>query len=259
MSDLDLPTLKSRLAAQGLNVTGVTSAAGNERHLPGARSAMVVASAGEAMWDSFLEAVQRDPALLEAEHPLEAFVRGVVASADPEPGAERTWVFADVRQQDVPDFQSLAIRAGLGWRSRLKLVLHPRFGPWQALRAVMVTTAELPQAGPLPGEGPCNGCSRPCASACPAGALNSGELSWRRCLAYRALVRRCDQGCAARRACPVGEGYRYSSQQLRYHADPRKGRKELVLRLGGTLAQPSALKEKLEVGRQWLGLKRDEK
>ncbi len=217
-----------QLGRRGLNVHGVTPPFGRaEELLPGCRSVVVVGSGGRALWEGFEQALSEQPRrLTEEEHPLEAHIERLVAEADPEPTGRR-WLFAaDPR---VP-MQDLALAAGLGARGRLWLVMHPEFGPWLALRAVCLTTEALPLADPV-SESPCEGCSAPCAEACPANALHA-ELDWKRCIAHQALKERCFPLCHSRRACPEGLAQAYTTLQQRYHAEPHTGRAALAAKLG---------------------------
>lgn len=94
-------------------------------------------------------------------------------------------------------FQKLAVATGLGALSKGGLVIHPVYGPWLALRAVVlvdgvpVSRAEIPN--------PCV-CDGSCETAL-ARALDGGD--WRAWLAVR-------------EACSLRE-HHYSDQQIRYH------------------------------------------
>lgn len=102
--------------------------------------------------------------------------------------------------------QRLAHLAGLASLSPAHLSVHPRVGPWLALRAVLVLPCEgSPSSAPR--EQPCGGCrDRPC----------EGALA-------RALAPRLDgeplsaRWIAVRDACPVGRKWRYDTPQLRFH------------------------------------------
>ena len=221
-----------RLALQGLNVQGVAAADDRaEELLPGCRCMVVVGSGGRALWEDFQAALREDPRRLTGQdQPLEAHVQRIIEQADPSP-VSRRWLYAS--DPGVP-MQELALKAGLGVRGRLWLIMHPEFGPWMALRAVCLTTEELPVTGPSAEPGPCVGCPAPCVSACPGSALSVGELDWDRCVAQQAVHGRCAPHCHSRRACPEGLQHAYGELQQRYHADPRSGRPLLATRLGIT-------------------------
>lgn len=115
------------------------------------------------------------------------------------------------------DFRVLGEQAGLGWRSRLGLLLHPVHGPWIALRAAAFVDVALEPTGPLPAPPPCASCAAPCAAACPAAALASGAWEPAPCFAWQAERDACRAGCGARSACPIGVGSRYGIHQHAYH------------------------------------------
>ena len=232
MTSIIYPIL-DRLGRHGLNVHGVAPPFAEARRLlPGCRSVVVVGSGGRALWDDFEGALVDQPHRLRLEDdPLEAHVQRLVEGADPPEIAAvegRVWHYAADPQ--VP-MQELAIAAGLGARGRLWLVMHPVYGPWLALRAVCLTTEELPRS-PQVAQSPCAGCPAPCAPACPANALQKGDLDWKRCIAHQAFRGRCFPICHSRRACPEGAEHAYTDLQQRYHAQPHTGRAALAAHLG---------------------------
>jgi epoxyqueuosine reductase len=227
------------LGAVGLDVVGVADGAGYQEVLPGCRSVLVLGS-GRALWDAFVAAVRGDPDRLTGElHPLDAFVRRALAEVDPGPPASRRWIRCAADEPDPVDFRTLALDAGLGWRSALGLLLHPVRGVWFALRAACFTTSWLPPSNAPAGDGPCLGCHAPCASACPAGAIQlpftpAGAGGWQAdvCARWNIGPDPCASSCAARVACPAGAEHAYSPLQRHYHQDRRSGRRALAALLG---------------------------
>ncbi len=102
------------------------------------------------------------------------------------------------------DLVALGQAAGLGWPSRLGVLLHPTWGPWWSLRAAILTTLSVPAGTPLGGEGPCPACSAPCARACPGAAPRPQGFDIGSCAKQRSRPGPCELACAARRACVVG-------------------------------------------------------
>jgi len=94
------------------------------------------------------------------------------------------------------------------------VLLHPELGPWLALRAVVLCSAELDPTPSLHDFEPCAACAAPCASACPARALGRadapGELRAERCAPSRLAADGCTHTCAARRACVIGGAHAYA-------------------------------------------------
>lgn len=116
------------------------------------------------------------------------------------------------------DLVALGAAAGLGWPSRLGLLIHPEAGPWTHFRGVLLVDTPLPAAEPLPGAGPCAGCPAPCIGACPGGAIGVG-FDAVRCGETRVRTPGCAAGCDARRACIVGTEFGYSAHALAWHME----------------------------------------
>ncbi len=190
------------------------------------------------------------------EHPLDAYVRRSVAEADAHlRGWRRRWVFGDAGDTDllgdahggtavvVPrrshlDMRTLGERAGIGARGRLELLMDPEAGPWIGLRAACFLRADrsgvfsedpstsLRDATP-DGFAACRTCDA-CARACPGGAFPAGRFDIRACVAFRRASATCADGCAARRACPVGAARAYPRDAERYHSNRAEGLRVLA-------------------------------
>jgi epoxyqueuosine reductase QueG len=107
-------------------------------------------------------------------------------------------------------YKKAAALAGLGAFGRNQLLIHPEWGPWLYLRAV-VTDALLPTDS-RSSFSPCADCGR-CIEACPAGALSEQGFNRSACeLFYKSVgagqLRLSPHGrvnCEeCMRACPVG-------------------------------------------------------
>jgi hypothetical protein len=223
----EAPHRDALLRAAGFNVGGVLSirdydarvAPGfaSARQLAGARVAIVLGTGGR----DFGRAVARAPGTATAADPLDAFTRDVVdayverlARAGHAARSVFYWEQCDGR---FPDLVALGEAAGLGVPSRLGVLLHPEFGPWLALRALVLSSADLEPTAPLHGFAPCDGCAAPCAAACPAAALGRagepGTLDPDRCAAARLAPNGCVHRCASRRACVVGPEHGYAPEE----------------------------------------------
>jgi methylmalonic aciduria homocystinuria type C protein len=147
-----------------------------------------------ALWPIFVAARALDPALLASRDPLDLYTEHTITRAFP--GA-RTW-FAH-RQYDgafLP-FQRIAVTAGLGALAPTQLVIHPVYGPWFALRALVALDGDPPPPRPA--------LTYHCTGECEvrlAEALQARD--WRAWLAVRD-------------ACCVGREFRYGDSQLAYH------------------------------------------
>lgn len=125
--------------------------------------------------------------------------------------------------------QRIAEMSGLGRVGPAHLSIHPRLGPWWALRAVIAL--ELPasagahfQTEPS-GRHPCEGCAAPCRRAL-SGALLGRDMSSgdEQDLppAPTGLSDKQRRWLRVRDACPSGRQHRYSDAQILYHYDGRK-------------------------------------
>lgn len=243
------------LAERGLNALGVADGTPWQDWLPGCRSVVVLGSGGPVLWQALLAELERDPSALAGQaHPVDRFVRRSVQAVDPTPPPTRRWAYADLDQAEPLPIQRLALQAGLGWTSRLQLVLHPEFGPWMGLRAACFTTEALPLDGPLPGDGPCATCAAPCKAACPGRAMRGERLDWRWCTVHRGRTDDCLDACHARSACPEGAAWRYPELEHAYHHDKARGRRRLAATLGVHDPRPPAGADWVALARQALAL-----
>ncbi|HEU4727203.1 MAG TPA: hypothetical protein VFT22_04925 [Kofleriaceae bacterium] len=148
-----------------------------------------------ALWPPFTAAL-RDPALAGDPDPLERYTERVIDAAFAPTGARIYYGHRRYGDAFVP-LQRVAVVTGLGALAPGHLVIHPIYGPWFALRAVIVTRGDPPARRPI--EPPCR-CDAACAGAL-ARAQESGD--WRDWLAVR-------DRCAL-------QAWRYSDDQVRYH------------------------------------------
>jgi len=119
-------------------------------------------------------------------------------------------------------FLQWAERAESLSQSPLGLMIHPRYGLWHSYRfGLLIPHSHAPDQQNISVESPCLSCeARPCLHACPVDAFSTKGYDVDSCAAY--LKQTADanchqQGCLARLACPVGEAYRYNSEQHTFH------------------------------------------
>lgn len=172
---------------------------------------VIVGNVGGAMWPTF-RAEERD----EPE-PLDAWTRRRLGPIADRFGAEL------VHPSDEPfqPFQRWAQRASDVWQSPIGLLVHPTDGLWHALRGAFLFAEPvdgLPPTGVA--TSPCVGCDAPCLTTCPVDAFSPDGYDHEAC---RGHVRSgeepvcLEQGCAARRACPVNADGYYGPDQMRFH------------------------------------------
>ena len=118
-------------------------------------------------------------------------------------------------------FQRWAQKAEPLHPSPLGMLIHPDWGLWHAWRGALAFRErfELPQPDRRPS--PCESCAdKPCLSACPVNAFSRDRYDVASCVVHIESARGTDcmdEGCRARRACPIGVAHHYSPDQANFH------------------------------------------
>ena len=221
---LDLDQLCGRAAVLGLAVRGAFHPQPGEFGAvcgagePG--TVVLLGFTGSAQWRVFQDSREaRDG----QPHPLDRWSQRVIGGLASELGA------ADFYPSGPPSsplpFQRLARRCEPVHPSPIGLLIHETYGLWHAYRGGLCLRERIalppsPPASPQPGS-PCERCpDRPCLSGCPVHAFKNGSFDLDACVSHvhSAAGTDCrDNGCLARRACPVGPQYRYATAQTRFH------------------------------------------
>jgi cyanocobalamin reductase (cyanide-eliminating) / alkylcobalamin dealkylase len=178
-----------------------------------ARALGLLIGHSRALWAPFVAAVRRDATLRDDANPLERYSVDVVRAAlQPlEPAWEARWSHeAEPRRVAM---QRLGHLSGLAHLAECFLNVHPRYGPWIALRAAVVIDVDGP---PGPAPDPANPCAD-CAHACLPAFERAAAASRARDLAAGGLGDTWQLWLAVRDACPLGRAYRYSEAQIAYH------------------------------------------
>jgi hypothetical protein len=176
---------------------------------------LLVGNLGRALWPVF----SRSPELQDgAPHALDRWTRRVLERMAADLGASALFPFGGPPW--LP-FQRWAVRAGSVAASPLRILIHPEYGLWQAYRAAIAFAERLALPGPDPRPRPCDSCvERPCLSACPVDAFTSEGYDAVRCRQHVASAAGAacrEDGCLARRACPVGREHAYEPAQMAFH------------------------------------------
>lgn len=157
------------------------------------RRGLLVANT-RALWPIFLAARRADPRLLASPDPLDLYTEQTIARAFP--GAP-VWFAHRLYDGAYLPFQRIAVAAGLGALAPTQLVIHPVYGPWFGLRALVALPGEPTVTPPLP--------AYRCTGVCEAKLADALQADdWRAWLAVRD-------------ACRVGREHRYDEAQLAYH------------------------------------------
>jgi methylmalonic aciduria homocystinuria type C protein len=175
--------------------------------LAGAQRMGVLVGNTRALWQPFTAAL-RDPVLAAERDPLERYTERTIDAAFGSAGspgsavgstAAPTRIYYGHRRYDgafLP-MQRLAALTGLGALAPNHLVIHPIYGPWFALRAILLVDGEPPARAPI--AQPCS-----CSASCATAFTRANESAdWRDWLAVR-------DSCSLR-------DWRYSEDQVSYH------------------------------------------
>jgi cyanocobalamin reductase (cyanide-eliminating) / alkylcobalamin dealkylase len=192
---------------------------------------VVVIGNTRALWPRFCDALRRDQALAAMEHPLEAYTERCISRAVEAIGVPASLRWSHDVGERLVAMQRLAHAAGLAYLSESHLSVHPKYGPWIALRAAVSFRARGP-ACPAPAlRHPCGGCAHRCL---PAFERALAEVHGR--LTEHGARQNWRSWLACRDACPTGREHRYSEGQIRYHYlnDSEQLRRECLDRENGS-------------------------
>lgn len=193
--------LEDALAPLGMLVLG--SAATDEG------TVTLIGNAGSAMWQVFANARSSKDALLDD------WTRAVLSPIAVQFGLEARYPY----DRPYPPILTWAGAAGVGKPSPLGLMIHPTYGLWHAYRAAFIGPVAVPERLSQPH--PCDSCAdKPCLSACPVVAFTADGYDVEACRAHIVSLAEAacmSNACNARRACPVGTGYRYEPAHAQFH------------------------------------------
>ncbi len=222
MVDTLVETLKARLSPSGLDLVHgfepgqmnrALADSGRPFRLPEGKAALIGNT--RALWDKFSHARTTGTEGAMGSDPLDSYLTHHLKRATSDLPLSYLG-FAHGDEKPIVPIQFLAAHSGLAEFGPFHLNIHPVYGPWFALRAVIVTAesseapsrarpfADPPRPASLGTASPCKKCSRPCLSPTPVHEPKS--------LSPRSL-----ELLAPRVACPVGRDYMYGREQLTYH------------------------------------------
>ncbi len=230
-----LSHIHQSLAPHGLNLIGTSSVAAYEAlvpaqyHvkalLPQAKTIIVIGNGGGDFWRGFRSYCEARPGwVYTQEHPLDAYTVEIIEtsltpSLQAEDAAHR-YVYPFRFWTEPVSFMHLARAAGVASPSLLGVVIHPKYGPWMALRAALLIDQDVFAPPQALGFDPCPTCTeRACIAACPAGAISEAK-NWDipACVHHRLRVSGdCVDYCRARYDCVYGREHRYPLEELQYH------------------------------------------
>lgn len=212
----DCQTIVEAVAPNGFIVRGGFHPTAGDGVPEDAASLVMIGNAGPAMWRAFA----RDVPQPTGADPLDAWTRAVLGPLAERLGARALFPF------DGPPywpFQRWAMRADSVFPSPIGPLIHPVYGLWHAYRAAFLFADRLTLPARAEGASPCETCAaKPCLATCPVDALTPGAYDVPACVAHLDGPTGADcleEGCRARRACPVGGDWLYAPAQARLHMD----------------------------------------
>ena len=117
-------------------------------------------------------------------------------------------------------FQRWAQKAEPLHPSPIGMLIHPDWGLWHSWRGALGFHERLELPPPDLRPSPCDSCTdKPCLGACPVNAFTPGNYDVAACVAHIDTPAGTDcmeEGCRARRACPIGREHRSSPDQARH-------------------------------------------
>lgn len=178
-----------------------------------AASVVLVGNVGPDMWSAFDAAGPHS-----GTDTLDDWSERAISEAAADLGA--TALFPFKGPPHLP-FQRWAQKAEPVFSSPLGILIHPDYGLWHAYRGALTFAHAIDLGPPDVRPGPCDSCAeKPCLDACPVGAFDGRAYDVPACVGHVTGPQgeKCwDDGCQARRACPVGTDYQYERAQGRFH------------------------------------------
>lgn len=209
---------------QPLNAAWYDAAVAAEYRLPSVgrpQPLAIVLASTAAFWAPFLARLCAEPARLDDADPVDRYTEQEVRRALAGVALRHEVRFSSDPPPRRVAMQRLAHVSGLAAISPGMLCVHPVFGPWIALRGVVVLDADGPDGHPPAPPPVCGDCTDLCKAAFDrALAVNSaapaGDPSAQRGPARDPVVVNSTLWLAVRDACPIGREHRYPDELIRY-------------------------------------------
>jgi hypothetical protein len=204
---MTLADIARAAASERLAIRGTAPVLPEDGLPPTLRSVILLGPDEPAFWPHFQTSREaRDG----APDPLDRWSRRVIGRLACAQGAKALFPFGGPPWRPIIAW---ALRSGRAHQSLVTLLVHPETGLFFSLRGAIAIGDALP---PDPAPSPCASCvTRPCLTACPPAALTAGGYDVATCHAFLDTAAGSDcmeQGCAVRRACPVGRDRRLPAQ-----------------------------------------------
>ncbi len=212
-----IPDVVEAVRQAGLEVRGGFALTAQEQvgALARVRSVLLLGFVGAAQWPAFAASGEAADGL---PHPLDRWSRRVIT------GLAQAFSAAPLFPFDGPPywpFQAWAQRAEPVFPSPLGVLIHPRYGLSHSYRGALAFAEAIAFPNVEALGSPCAACAtKPCLSACPVAAFSSSGFDVEACAGWLRSPEGggCrEDGCLARRACPVGAAFAQAPEQARFH------------------------------------------
>ncbi|MCJ8345168.1 hypothetical protein MJH12_06490 [bacterium] len=164
------------------------------------------------LWPHFTEFYVKDSTLQNSEHPLNDYCEKKIPLALAQAKLPAKIRFSHKAEPYHIAFQKLAEMSGFAYLNRAHLCVHEEYGPWFALRAVLVFDYQK-KLDLKSISNPCLDCDKNCIHHFQQVIHTLKEQkvrdNWQSWLKIRD-------------SCPIGKDYRYSEDQILYHYTKQK-------------------------------------
>lgn len=204
--------LAARLAPHHLEVLG-GFAAETRDHLPdGTRALLILGPAEPGFWPHLTAEPEWQDG---APDPMDRWSVRVIDALAADLGGRALYPFGG---PPYHPFYAWMLRTGRAWASPVQPLVHATQGMMVSIRGALALpfVPALPPAVPRP----CDTCTAPCLTTCPAGAMGTEGYAVATCRSFLHAGKGEDclsGGCLVRRACPVSQGYARMPEQSAYH------------------------------------------
>jgi len=165
----------------------------------------------KAIWPHFILYLKKSPKSLEKENPFDEFVEREIQDL-----VQTLEIPSRIRYAHLPDpehlpFQKLAECVGLAYVAKTHLAVHPQYGPWFSLRAVIQLDQTVELDCPFKLKNPCTDCETQCLPVFEKAASRQKNLG------SDSLKETWQDWLLVRKSCPIGREYEFTREQLLYH------------------------------------------
>ena len=210
---MSLSDIRATIQPHALDIFGAFHPGDADNAPPGTGTLILLGPQEPGFWPHFTA----QPEYLDGQpNPIDRWSTRVITDLAETLNAAALFPFGGPPYQP---FISWAMRSGRAWQSPAGPLVHDVAGMMVSYRGALALPArlDLPE---LPAS-PCETCTeKPCLTTCPVGALGPQGYDTQACHAYLDTAEGVDcmqQGCAARRACPLSQNYARHPDQSAFH------------------------------------------